>query len=251
MKPCKAKVNRPVSYIFSRMEHPSLKPLKIEFHNKVHTVTYNPHATIRQTIMNVGVTLSKDPHSIRLLYQPPDQQAPIALIKEGNTLQDYSIPEGATLRVKDLGPQIGYRTVFLAEYLGPLTIWWIVYVFSKPIYSFYNNYYDPSTPRLPTQSLATLLWTVHYGKRLLESVFVHKFSHATMPLFNLFKNCIYYWGFAFLIAYICLHPDYTPPPFMFQVIGTCIFCVCETCNFMFVFLLSHSFSSHSSFIQVP
>ena len=27
----------------------------------------------------------------------------------------------------------------------------------------------------------------HYAKRLLETVFVHRFSNATMPIMNLFK----------------------------------------------------------------
>ena len=213
--------------------------LKIEFHKKVVQVSYNPKATIRQVIASAGVALSKDPHSIRLMYQPSDKQAPIPLTKEGNTVQDYEIPAGATLRVKDLGPQIGYRTVFLAEYLGPLSIWWLVYLFPVPIYHFYNSHFDAmyfnSYRPQPTQLLATLLWTLHYGKRLFESVFIHKFSHATMPLFNLFKNCIYYWGFAFLIAYVVLHPDYTAPNFILQIVGLGIFCTCEICNFMFIF----------------
>ena len=34
---------------------------------------------------------------------------------------------------------------------------------------------------------------LHYGKRLVKTIFIHQFSHATMPLGNLFKNCAYYW----------------------------------------------------------
>ena len=39
-----------------------------------------------------------------------------------------------------------------------------------------------------------------------------RFSHGTMPINNLFKNCGYYWGFAALVSYYVNHPLYTPPP---------------------------------------
>ena len=68
--------------------------------------------------------------------------------------------------------------------------------------------------------LAVIAWTLHYAKRLFETFFVHKFSHGTMPLTNLFKNCTYYWGYALFVwvlfvsviqvGYTLCHPLYTP-----------------------------------------
>ena len=60
-------------------------------------------------------------------------------------------------------------------------------------------------------SLAAICWSFHYAKRLLETLFVHRFSNATMPVMNLFKNCGYYWGFAAYVAYHVNHPLYTTP----------------------------------------
>ena len=54
-------------------------------------------------------------------------------------------------------------------------------------------------------------WIAHFVKRELETLFVHKFSRPTMPLFNLFKNSIYYWGFALAVGYPLCHPQYTAP----------------------------------------
>ena len=36
-------------------------------------------------------------------------------------------------------------------------------------------------------SIAMVCWTLHYAKRILETLFVHRFSHNTMPITNLFK----------------------------------------------------------------
>lgn len=37
------------------------------------------------------------------------------------------------------------------------------------------------------------MFVAHFMKREFESVFVHRFSHATMPIMNLFKNSAHYW----------------------------------------------------------
>ncbi|EDO40603.1 predicted protein [Nematostella vectensis] len=83
------------------------------------------------------------------------------------------------------------------------------------------------------QNIAAACWSFHYVKRLLETMFVHRFSKGTMPIFNLFKNCSYYWGFGFLVGYFINHPLYTPPKFGdMQVYGSLAgFLICELGNF--------------------
>ena len=112
------------------------------------------------------------------------------------------------LYFKDLGPQIGWSTVFLCEYAGPLLCYLITYIRPSIVYGKAAN-----APIAPVVHLAAACWTFHYVKRLLETLFVHRFSHSTMPIFNLFKNCGYYWGFALFVGYYVNHPLYTAPYF--------------------------------------
>ncbi len=79
------------------------------------------------------------------------------------------------------GPQIAWRTVFLVEYAGPLLI--------HPL--FYALLPSPQASHLQTLSL--VLVCLHFAKRELETLFVHRFSSATMPAFNIIKNSAHYW----------------------------------------------------------
>ncbi|KAG1683095.1 Very-long-chain enoyl-CoA reductase [Nymphon striatum] len=169
------------------------------------------------------------------------------------TLSSLGLKNGSNLYLKDLGTQIGWKTVFLCEYAGPLVLYLIMY--SRPKF-FYGSVATTSIHRVV--HLAAGCWSFHYVKRLLETLFVHRFSHNTMPISNLFKNCSYYWLFGMIIGYFVNHPLYTPPMYgNLQVYtGLGIFVIGELGNFSIHMLLRNlrpkGFSSyyHSNTISI-
>ncbi|CAB3405229.1 unnamed protein product [Caenorhabditis bovis] len=160
-------------------------------------------ATIKTRISQKKAALTVERQSLRL---EPKGKA----LDNDKKLSDLGLSSPkAVLYIKDLGPQIAWKTVFLAEYAGPLLVYPIFYLRPSFIYGG-----DASKAAVhPAIFYALIAWTFHYAKRLFETQFVHRFGNSTMPLFNLFKNCSYYWGFAAFVAYFVNHPQFTPPLF--------------------------------------
>lgn len=101
------------------------------------------------------------------------------------SVNSTGLREQSTVYVKDLGPQIAWRTVFLVEYLGPLFIHPLLYLTLPTTSS------GPGPSSLQTLTLTLII--LHFAKRELETLFVHRFSAATMPAYNIFKNSVHYW----------------------------------------------------------
>lgn len=138
--------------------------------------------------------------------------------------------------MKDLGPQIGWRTVFAMEYLGPLIIHPVIYFLLRPYIYVGSKAKDVSatTTTTTTQFLSFTLVMLHFLKRELETFFVHRFSASTMPLFNLFKNSVYYWTLAGInMAYFTYAPQqlrHSPNILTYPAI--ILFVVAELMNFL-------------------
>lgn len=147
-------------------------------------------------------------------------------LADTETVKSLSLQAGSKLYYKDLGPQISWKTVFLLEYAGPLVVY--LWLYQRP-WIFYGENINSKIDFVA--HCAAACWTVHYAKRLLETLFVHRFSHATMPLRNLFKNCSYYWLFTMYVAYHVNHPLYTPPSHVQFLVGLGTFVACELGNF--------------------
>lgn len=109
------------------------------------------------------------------------------------SVHSTGLRDQSTVNVKDLGTQIGWRTVFIVEYLGPILIHPLIYSLRPYLY--------PSAPDDASKLQTISLWLVvlHFVKRELETIFVHRFSAATMPLQNIFKNSFHYWALSGLL----------------------------------------------------
>ncbi|SMN20267.1 similar to Saccharomyces cerevisiae YDL015C TSC13 Enoyl reductase that catalyzes the last step in each cycle of very long chain fatty acid elongation [Maudiozyma saulgeensis] len=150
-------------------------------------------------------------YRLRVSYLKESKQVPIteeSFFKDGNN-------NDIELFVKDLGPQISWRLVFVIEYFGPLLVHAIVYYLSlnpKFMSKYGTSKVSNVDPAL--NKIAFFMVMGHYLKREIETLFVHKFTLATMPLFNVFKNSFHYWilngiislgylGYGFVVPNCC------------------------------------------------
>ena len=151
--------------------------------------------------------------SVNRQYYTLNEVKGTALSDNTKKLKDYDIKDGDILYIKDLGLQISWKLVFLAEYFGPIGIFII-------FYSCRNLIYGQGSADIPlsfTQKAGFLMVLAHYIKRELETLFIHRFSAETMPIKNLFINCTHYWfTFALLVGYFLFHPKYTEPTYIPQ-----------------------------------
>lgn len=155
---------------------------------------------------------------------PGSKKAKAQVLEDERSLISYGLADGSTVIVKDLGPQISWRTVFVLEYLGPLLIHlgyflWVVYWEQREI--------------TPNQLLAYAAVTFHFIKREYETLLVHRFSHATMPLRNLFKNSAHYWILSgFGIGHFLYSANYQAPASPTLVtVAAGVFLAAELANF--------------------
>lgn len=61
-------------------------------------------------------------------------------LKDTDTIDGLKLRDGSKLYVKDLGPQIKWSTVFLAEYAGPLLVY--LWIYQRP-WIFYGTTTEP------------------------------------------------------------------------------------------------------------
>lgn len=74
---------------------------------------------IKIAVAKLNKKLSIERQSLRLDLRDKDR-------KDSATVASLGVANGGKIYIKDLGPQISWRTVFILEYLGPLVLYVIV-----------------------------------------------------------------------------------------------------------------------------
>lgn len=80
---------------------------------------------------NGPVEVALQPQRQRLTMPRPggsSSKAKSVALDDNKLIREYGLKDGDSLIVKDLGPQISWRAVFTIEYLGPLLIHQIMFL---------------------------------------------------------------------------------------------------------------------------
>lgn len=98
-------------------------------------IVVNETTTVKNVKEKVHQTVKRSLYPDRVAVK---LEAKGKTLKDEETIKSLNLQAGAKLYVKDLGPQISWKNVFLAEYAGPLFIYlwvyqrpWILYGVSK------------------------------------------------------------------------------------------------------------------------
>ncbi|XP_022524097.1 very-long-chain enoyl-CoA reductase [Astyanax mexicanus] len=205
-----------------------------------------PNATIKEIKTLLHKLYPKWYPSRQALKLHPEGKA----LKDEDVLEDLPVGTTATMFLQDLGPQLSWTMVFLAESVGPLFVYLLFYYRLPFIYGPAHSY--SRSPHAVVR-LACICHTLHYIKRLVETIFVHRFSQGTLPVQTIMLNCVYYWGFAAWLAYYINHPLYTTPMYgKLQIYSALLmFLICECGNFSINLSLNRISSNGSKPTQIP
>ncbi|CAK7219282.1 Very-long-chain enoyl-CoA reductase [Sporothrix curviconia] len=183
-----------------------------------------------------------------------------------------NVVSAKALLAQDLGPQIGWRTVFLIEYAGPLLFHFAFYylrpVIPLPAFLSLGQTASRSDPITDVQRVVYTMFQLHFIKRELETAFLHRFAANTMPAWNVFRNSAFYWLLAGLVdawsLYAPLSPFRISPQFpaasparagfgssLLDYVGTALFVFGELANFSVHYHLAHLRSPGGTEKKIP
>lgn len=116
---------------------------------------------------------------------------------------------------------MGWRTVYLIEYAGPLLFHFAMFylrpVIPMPRFLTQGQTASRSDPMTDVQRVVYVMFQLHFIKRELETMFLHRFAANTMPARNIIRNSAFYW---LLAGMACAWSLYAPlSPFRLSLVS--------------------------------
>ena len=182
--------------------------VRVEFKNQSYDVDITLDKTVRDLRFAIEKLTGLPACQQRLWY---DQDGKKVVLEVDKKLDESGVTEATFIEMKDLGKQLPFRMVYITEYVGPLVLYALTYFIACA-----------TRGELSCKiHIAFVMWIIHYVKRILETIFIHEFGDMTMPVFNLFKNCTYYYSFALAVGInVNFFDVYNPPVIVaFGLIG--------------------------------
>lgn len=171
--------------------------ITIVYKEKKYEITVEDTITVRDLRVIVEKETGLNRYRQRLWYEKENEEKKEkkeqVVLNVDHKITEDGVKEGMEILMKDLGPQLPFRFVYLMEYFGPLTLYILIWLVARA------GGFIKETAQTQT-TLALVMWVIHYVKRILETIYVHEFGDMTMPFRNIIKNCTYYYGFAIAVA---------------------------------------------------
>lgn len=201
--------------------------MEVTIHNQTnsgekgeHKILINKNDKIKEFINYIKQKLNIKLNTNRIgIFFLDKNNKKVYLTNKEKSLGNYGVDDFSKIILKDFGTQVDWRLVYIVEYLGPLLIF--------PCF-----YFGLTKPNL-AQKMGLIMGIFHFLKRILESIFVHKFSRETMPIKNLFINIFYYWVlFGVSCGYSLFNRNYSNSIFNnYGYVYFCLFYLFEYMNF--------------------
>lgn len=162
-------------------------------------------ADVKVQVNKLASNLYVERQSIRL-------EARGKTLKDSDTLQGLNLRTGSKLYVKDLGPQIGWSTVFLCEYAGPLAVY--LWVYQRP-WIFYGD--------VSGASYSTAAQYVNFFKRAFFSSSLFQFGHAFFKTKTKTMTCLFFSLYSVYSFIVALRPHVTQSIMLNDCMRRCLF----------------------------
>jgi very-long-chain enoyl-CoA reductase len=75
-----------------------------------------------------------------------------------------------------------------------------------------------------------VLWCAHFARRTAESLFVHRYGKAAVPVGDIITEYVYYWGFAAWNAWSLTASNYRAADLRVVLLGAVVFVLAELGN---------------------